>query len=160
MKAIYGSKANVRKSDWYLVFGLAFDVENVFSMLHRSTHAVRRRILSQTFTPSALDMLQQHIISNAERLCVYLNDDSVGPHYHWSTPKDMSQWIGYVTTDIVGDLCFTRNWNLMGSNQNRDLLQAFEDGSRALSFVSSVHGSFIDESLTNPFKRPATCRGS
>lgn len=143
MKAIYGSKANVRKSDWYLVFGLAFDVENVFSMLHRGKHAIRRRILSQTFTPSAIDMLQEHIISNVERLCVYMND-SVDAHY-WSTPKDMSQWIGYVTTDIVGDLCFTRNWNLLGSNKNRDLLQAFEDGSGALSIVS-IPWKFIVES--------------
>ena len=142
MKAIYGFNANVRKSDWYLIFGLAFDVENVFSMLHGGKHAFRRRIISQACSPSAIQTLQQHIIKNAAKLCGYLNDSN-GPG-HWSTPKDMSQWIGFVTTDIIGDLCFTRNWNLMGSNKNRDILQAFEDGSGALSIVSSPRKLIIE----------------
>lgn len=156
MKAIYGLNANVRKSDWYLIFGLAFDVENVFSILHRDKHAFRRRIISQAFSNSAIEMLQQHIIRNAEKICEHLKDKK-DPR-EWGSPKDMSQWIAFVTTDIVGDLCFTRNWNLMGSNENRDLLQAFEDGSGALSIVSTPSNIVIEKSLIAP--RPVICLGS
>lgn len=136
MKAIYGFNTNVRKSDWYLIFGLAFDVENVFSILHRGKHAKRKRLVAPAFSPSAIQILQTHIIKNTEKLCGLL-DDSADP-LHWSKPKDMSQWIRFVTLDIICDVCFSRNWNLLGSEKNRDHLKTFEDGSGAISIVSPL----------------------
>ena len=134
MKAIYGFNANVRKSDWNLIFRLAFDVENLFSMFGGKKHAVRKRIISQAFSPHAIQNLQQHIIKHSERLAQAINPSA--DSRDWSEAKDMSQWMGFVTLDIICDLCYSRNWNLIGSDKNRGLLQTFENGSGAISIVS------------------------
>lgn len=152
LKTLYGFNANVRKSDWYLVFGLAFDVENVFSMLHKGKHSLRRRIISQAFSPSAIQILQPHIIRDVKKLCGHLQSSGSG---YWSDPKDMSKWIGYVTLDIICDLCFNRNWNLMGSEQYQDLLQTFEDGSGDINIVCSSNGAPFEKALI--CSRPDIC---
>lgn len=48
----------------------------------------------------------------------------------------MSDLVSYVNSDIMGDLCFGRNWNVLERTENRDLLEAFKNGSGAVNIVS------------------------
>ena len=135
LKAIYGFTANTRKSDWYQILGTSFDVENFFTTTDRKTHAVKKRIVSQALSPSAIRYTQDHLLRNARILCSNLidNDDV----QVWSRPKNMSESINNAVSDTISDLCFGCNLNLLQSSETRDFLQAFEAGMRALHIVNN-----------------------
>ena len=137
IRSIYSSNANVRKSAWHLIFSFVFDVENVFSMLHRAPHAARKRIISQAFNDASITRISEHVVKNAEKLCQkFVEAGSVGK---WSRAMDMSQWMGFATLDIICDACFSRSWDLIGHSENRDMLKSFEDGSGLMSVVSNLN---------------------
>lgn len=109
-------------------------MENVFTTVSRKTHAVKKRMISQALSSSAVRYTQDHILNNARALCSNLIDDD--NLRDWSQPKNLSEWTAFVVYDIISDLCFGRNLNLLGSNDNRDVLQAFVVGVSALHIVS------------------------
>ena len=112
---------------------MSFDVENVFTITDRNTHTVKRRIVSQALSASAIRYTQDHLLRNARILCSNLidNDDV----QTWSRPKNMSEWINFAVSDTISDLCFGCNLNLMQSDENRGFLQAFVAGMRAIHIV-------------------------
>lgn len=136
LKAIYGFNANSRKSDWYQVLGFSFDEENIFTTTNRDTHGTKKRIVSQALSPSAIRYTQDHVLKNARILCSSLIDNDNLPG--WSRPKNMSEWINFAVSDIISDLCFGRNLNLLQSNRNRDVLQSFVTGMRAFHIVNYI----------------------
>ena len=134
LKAIYGFNANTRKSDWYQALGISFDSENVFTTTDRETHAIKKRIVSQALSSSTIRCTQDHLLRNARILCSNLIDNN--ETREWSRPKNMSEWITYAVSDTISDLCFGCNLNLLQKSENRDFLQAFVAGIRALHMVN------------------------
>ena len=133
LNSIYGFKANSRKSDWYQALSTSFDVDNIFTLTDRETHAARKRILSQVLSPDAVRRTQDYVLNDIRLLCNNLaqNDEP----WEWSRPKNMSEWINFTVSDTISDLCFGCNLNLLGSGEYRDILQAFVAGMRALHIV-------------------------
>ena len=80
--------------------------------------------------------MQDHILRNVRLLCDNFVDDD--EPREWSLPKNLSEWINYTVFDIISDLCFGRNLNLIGCDENRDVLKTFEAGMRALRIVRTL----------------------
>ena len=126
-----------------LVFGLAFDVPNTFSHIDRHKHAFGRRILNYAFSSKSIQALQGKIIVVADRLNDILLSDGKensickGPSENgWSSPKNISELFGYAVSDLINEICYSRSWDMMGSETNRDLTDAFKAGAGAVSIVS------------------------
>lgn len=144
MKEIYGASANIRISDWALIFRLAFDVPCTFTQFDKERHAFGRRVLSHAFSPYAITELQWKIIGQAERMFGLLVDkesgagdsEGDGKQGGWSNAKNMSEWFGYMVSDVINDLCYSRNFNMLGSEKSRGLGDAFKHGATAISIVS------------------------
>ena len=145
MKEIYGAGANIRISDWALIFSLAFDVPCTFTQIDKERHAFGRRILSHAFSPSAIKQLQGKIIGQAEKMFGFLVDDRGARDLEgdrkqggWSNVKNMSELFGYMMSDIINDLCYSRNFDMLGSEKSRGLGDAFKHGATAISIVSTL----------------------
>ena len=48
----------------------------------------------------------------------------------------MTDWTSFVTSDIMGNLAFSRSWNMMDSRDNRHIIKVISDGVAALNLVS------------------------
>ena len=48
----------------------------------------------------------------------------------------------YVTSDIVGELTFDRNWNMLLSEANRCILHTLSGGVACIKIVARIPGSY------------------
>ena len=77
------------------------------------------------------------ILNNFKCFCDQLAIPTLdAPQKGWSQPKDMAQLMGYLTFDVMGDICFGRNFETLISTQNRDLIGVISDGAQGLNTVS------------------------
>lgn len=148
LKAIYGHKANVRKSDFYLAFPAAPGVFSTHTALDRHQHARKRRVMSHAFSDSALkgveDFVLVHIQEYIERLTTKssnrhgpsLSDEKTG----WTDGKDLSKWSSYLGFDVMGDLSFGKSFGMLGNHpENREACFLLEQAARRHNIVRGSH---------------------
>jgi hypothetical protein len=63
-------------------------------------------------------------------------DDPSDKTKKWNSARNMSSWCGWLVNDIMGDITFHRNWNMLTSDENRDVLQILNQGVGGLNMVS------------------------
>ncbi|KAH8820258.1 cytochrome P450 [Xylogone sp. PMI_703] len=112
-------KANVQKGSWYS-FSYVFTngSSNTHSEVDRDKHAVKRRLLSNAFSDKALRGMEKIITSCADQWCQSLGETSAS-HNEWTEPKNMADWVGYLTMDILGELCFAKSFECTTKPDNR-----------------------------------------
>ncbi|KAF2843450.1 cytochrome P450 [Patellaria atrata CBS 101060] len=134
LKAIYGHRANTRKSDFYLAFPAAKGVVSTHTAIDRQTHSRKRRVLSYAFSDSALKGMEEYVLVHIRD---YLNklvsassepNGSANGHVKseksgWSEAKDVATWTNYMSFDILGDLCFGKPFGMLAGNvENRHMI--------------------------------------
>ncbi|KAL8777895.1 MAG: hypothetical protein Q9213_007662 [Squamulea squamosa] len=113
-RAIYGSKANVKKGRFYATYPQKAGIFNTWESDH-AEHARKRRILNAAFSDKALRTYEPFMIQHVDRWCELLLD---GARYEWSSPKDMADWSDYLIFDILGELCYAKSFGLKESGNN------------------------------------------
>lgn len=106
--------AHVRKGDWYqCVKDSAGGFESTFTARDKTRHAQKRRILAHAFSERALRQYEPRIKHLATEwiscLTAATNRNSV----------DFAAWANYLIFDILGDLCYGKDFGLMHSDENR-----------------------------------------
>ncbi|KAL9579004.1 MAG: hypothetical protein Q9212_005359 [Teloschistes hypoglaucus] len=109
-RAIYDTKANVKKGTFYQLYPRAAGVHNVWNCIDKTAHARKRRILNAAFSDKALRALEPSIIAHADRWCEILLQ-SAG--YDWSTPRNIAEWSDRLVFDILGELCYAKAFDTM-----------------------------------------------
>ncbi|XPS96907.1 hypothetical protein M3J09_006156 [Ascochyta lentis] len=114
--AIYTSRdANVRKGDWYqCVKDSAGGFESTFTAREKLRHALKRRILAHAFSERALREYEPRIKLLTER---WLRSLAAVSNYGDSI--DFAAWSNYIIFDILGDLCYGKDFGLIDSNKDR-----------------------------------------
>ena len=128
LKLIYGHKANVLKSPFYLAFPAAPGVFSTHTAIDRHVHARKRRVMSHAFSDAALKGLEEFIIVHIEEFIRKLtSDDSPArtdantTEKGWTAPKDVSSWCSFLGFDVMGDLCFGKSFGMLGDKpENRE----------------------------------------
>lgn len=87
-------------------------------MRNEEMHAARRRLLAHAFSEKSLRDSETFVSANINSWLDRIGDrkQSASP---WSEPKNVSQWIRYLTFDILTDLCFGRSFNLLNKSDMR-----------------------------------------
>ena len=82
--------------------------------------------------------MEPHITKNIKIFCEKLGEndqanraDSKG----WSSPKKMSDWANYYTFDVMGDVVFSRNFDMLKNPDNRFVLNVLSEGIKGLYMV-------------------------
>lgn len=146
LQSIYGAQANTQKSRYYSVVDYFFGSPSTQTTIDKEGHARKRRILSRLLSNKSLKDAENIVHDNFEKFCRQLGvsidsqimQNTVDPNSDaacWSPPRDMSRLMSYLTFDIMGDLCFGRNFETLASAKNRDLIDIIQEGAQGLLAV-------------------------
>lgn len=144
LREIYHVRANCQKSQFFTVFSHFFKVQMVMTTLDHKEHAFKRRIASEALTAKALKEMEAGVVRNVNVFCDKMLDDPNDKTKEWNSARNMSRWCGWLVNDIMGDITFHRNWKMLSSEENRDILEILNQGVGGLNMVGT-------RSFLNPF---------
>jgi len=142
LKAIYGHKVNVKKSQFYSVFPPTKDTFNTHSSIDKASHARKRRVLSHAFSDNAIKSMEKYILANVRTFCSKLGTkslDKVGNSNEWSIAQNMADWCNYLTFDVMGDLCFGKAFEMLEHDDNRHVIDLIGNAAHMHLIVSTAH---------------------
>lgn len=148
LENIYGFKANTRKSRWYYTFAIDPTKPSTHTVIDKTLHAKKRRLVSQGLSTKAMKELEEPVIESVNLLCKELG--SATDEDGWSPPKDMSDWSSYLTVDVMGAMVFSKSFGLIERPENRWLKDAVALASRnkyACGFMPWIIQSGLDTYL-------------
>ena len=126
--------ANVQKSQIYGTYKYFFDVPMSMTTIDKRTHAFKRRINVRALTDDTFKSMEDTVLKSVRTLCGMLIDGD-GDN-EWSSARNMTTLTSYVTSDIMGDMSFSRNWNVLESDENRDIVEFLPQGVAGVNLVS------------------------
>jgi hypothetical protein len=100
--------------------------------IDKKMHGFKRRVINRALTSTTAES-EELMLRNVRTFCQMLLDQH--PKDDWNSAKDMTQLVAYVTSDIMGDLTFSRNWNMLKSEENRYILDLLPQGVRGINMV-------------------------
>ncbi|KAL8909086.1 MAG: hypothetical protein Q9207_000420 [Kuettlingeria erythrocarpa] len=124
LRDIYSTGANVQKSSVYSSYKHFFSgIDMSMTTIDRKKHAYKRRVNAQALTSAAIKSLEERILRNVRVFCDSLVEERLV--MEWSSPKDMTRHVGWLVSDIMGDVTFSKNWDVQRSDRYRKFV---EDG--------------------------------
>ena len=131
---IYGTSANVQKSQVYGSFKHFFgNVDMSMTMINKKAHAARRRVTVQALTAPKVKAMEGKMLDNIRYFCHSLASQDAAS---WSKPRDITKLAGYLVSDIMGDLTFSKNWDVQRSHKNRHFVEELPLGVAGIHLVS------------------------
>ena len=140
LKEVYHVRSNSQKSQFFTVFAHFFKVQMIMTTLDKEEHAFKRRIAAEALTPAALKGMEPLVLRNTRVFCEKMLDDPKDRSKRWNSARNMSEWCGYLVNDIMGDITFHRNWNMLGSDENRELIKVLNQGVGGLNMMGHMPG--------------------
>ena len=101
--------------------------------IDKKKHAFKRRVDSEALSVNTIKGMESLVLNNTRKFCRYLIDKE--PSGEWSAARDMTLWFGYLMSDIIGDIVFNRNWNMMANEENRPIIDTLAQGVSGLNMV-------------------------
>ncbi|RDH27046.1 cytochrome P450 [Aspergillus welwitschiae] len=115
---IYAVRANVQKSDGYASMSPSRYTPNTLTAISKDIHTFRRRILTQAFSDQNIKEMEDRIQRNISSFLDILTTDSE-PESGWSSPKNMSQMCDWLAFDVITDLSYGNDLDMLNSPQMR-----------------------------------------
>lgn len=115
LHAIYEAKANVKKGKYYEIYPRKTGAHNTLNVIDKSKHAHKRRVLSPAFSEKSVRSAEEFVIKNVDRWSEILVQGTNG---EWSPPINMAEGIDRFVFDILGDLCFGKNFRTKEPEEN------------------------------------------
>ncbi|RAH83811.1 cytochrome P450 monooxygenase [Aspergillus japonicus CBS 114.51] len=145
MTEIYGVRANVRKTDGYAALGLSRRCPNSLVAIDKGLHGFKRRIMAQVFSEQNLKQMEERILDNVTDFVSLLGSDSDASR-GWGPPKDVAQACTWMTFDIIADLCYGEDLNLLQVEDMRWFPSVFRKVSQR-GMMSLIQPRFIQLKL-------------
>lgn len=142
LKAIYGHKSNVKKSQFYSVFPPTKDTANTHSSIDKTMHSRKRRVLSHAFSDTAIKSMEKYILGNVRTFCTALGArpqsfaEKQLSKGEWGPPQNMTDWCNYLTFDVMGDLCFGKAFEMLEHHENRNVIDLLGNAAHMHLIVS------------------------
>lgn len=143
---IYGYGKNIRKADFYNGFTAIKGVYNTHNAIDKALHGRKRRVLSQGFSDAALKAMEDVMLLHVRQLCAQLagyGPDEKVTGDRKGVVRKMSDWFGYLSYDVMGELCFGKSFDMLVSEKNRQMTPLVDRASNRHYVVSNFRGIFI-----------------
>jgi hypothetical protein len=134
MRSIYAVQSNTQKSKLYTAYSHFFKVPSTVTTINKEAHAFKRRINVGALTPTAIKKLESSIYKNCNVFLNMLVDEKGSDG--WSKGRNMTNLIAYLVSDIMGDVAFSRSWDLMKNEKNRHMISILHRGTSLINTVS------------------------
>jgi len=116
---IYGVGKNVQKGDLYKAATKLAGSISTFSTIDKTVHSKKRRILAPAFTETALLTMQTYVLDQISLFIDTLSGAKSGLKDNWT--GDMSLWCNYLTFDVMGELAFGKQFDMLTSEEMRGI---------------------------------------
>jgi cytochrome P450 len=106
-------------------------------------HVCKRRALNSAFSEKAIHSAEGFIIKHADRWNEILVEGNDGKK--WSKPQNISDLADYLVFDIMGDLSFSKSFELKkpGENLLRDMPRIIAESLQFLYPVGSYPNTYL-----------------
>jgi hypothetical protein len=134
--AMFGQRANVKKSPFYEVWRRNKHDLNTLGCTNAEMHARRRKALALAFTDQSVKATIPFVAQHVDRW----NELLPGENFHdkgWSSSQNLSVWANYLLFDLFGDICFGSSNNTKEPGPN-DLKRIPHNITRYLRFYNPV----------------------
>ncbi|KAJ5225369.1 hypothetical protein N7468_006594 [Penicillium chermesinum] len=122
---IYGHGKRLQKADFYNGFTAIKGVHNTHNMIDKTLHGRKRRVLSQAFSEAALKGMEDVMLLHVRQLCASLAGYAA---HEKNVPegtgvvRNMSNWFGYLSYDVMGELCFGKSFDMLVAEDKRHMI--------------------------------------
>ncbi|PYH47859.1 cytochrome P450 [Aspergillus saccharolyticus JOP 1030-1] len=145
MADIYGVRANVRKTDGYAALGLSRRNPNIVTAVDKGVHGFKRRIMAQVFSEQNMRQIEGRLLDNISDFVSVLGSEADAAR-GWGPPKDVAHACTWLTFDIIADLCYGEDLNLLQSEDMRWFPSVFRNiAQRAM--MSLIQPEFVQLKL-------------
>lgn len=147
-------KCNTRKASYYNTFAHVFKGDSSNTIVDPVKHGRKKRVLTQALSENSIRAMEEHILINVRRFCDLMGDtpklrDDVKREIRaegiegngWSCPKNMTRWAGFLTFDIMGDICFSHSFEMLQKEDNRFILDLLPKGVQGMNIVCILSSS-------------------
>lgn len=126
---IYGHGKRLKKADFYNAFPAIKGVYNTHNVIDKTVHGRKRRVLSQAFSDQALKGMEDLMLLHIRQFCAIMageqhDDSEVAPDGRKKGPvvRNLSDWFGYLTYDVMGELCFGKSFDMLIKSGKRKMI--------------------------------------
>ncbi|KAI1841851.1 hypothetical protein JX266_011929 [Neoarthrinium moseri] len=134
LQDIYGRRTSTKflKSKHYEV--MMHQAANTFTHRGGKDHLVRRRILAQGVSAQAQREYETRIATHIEKFCGAVFDGTAtNGSGAWSEPRNMAKWCNYLSFDMMADIVFGAQYNLLGDDRFRYVTEMMEKSNVRIS---------------------------
>lgn len=75
--------------------------------------------MAHAFSDSAIKEMERYILANIRTFCDQIGAGLRSDEKGWTTAKSMSDWLSWLSMDILGDLCFGKAFHMLERPDNR-----------------------------------------
>ena len=136
-------------------------VPNTITQRDKTLHAQQRRLLSNGFSSVSLRSYEGPIAMHVRKFLRLLtqnkkpkSNSSTTSDGGWSAPKDMAHWCDYLTFDIMLDIIYGSDSNMLEDPKNRPLLDAIATSNIRVGVMIPLH--FLKGSKLERFLFPSS----
>ncbi|RAK75024.1 cytochrome P450, partial [Aspergillus fijiensis CBS 313.89] len=141
---IYDFGKNVQKSQSYHSIPLIKGAYSTLNIVDKKVHGRKRRILSQGLSDQNLRLLEASLLKVVDHLCDRLSEkqDNFSPvvasdtEDGWTCAKNMAEWSGFYTFDVMTELVFGRSFNTLDTNTHHYILDGIMSQMRRMSLLT------------------------
>ncbi|KAF2470541.1 benzoate 4-monooxygenase cytochrome-like protein P450 [Lindgomyces ingoldianus] len=138
LKDIYSVSSNVKRSKVYASTAHFFGgTPSSNTTPDMKEHAFRRRVNVRALNPTNIKAMEEQILKNIRYFCDHLMDAN---KEEWSSPRNMSELVGYLVSDIMGDITFSKSWEVQQKPDNRDILTSLPQAVAGIHLVGYMPG--------------------
>lgn len=130
MDAIYGVRANVIKSEGYSSLSASRHTPNTLTATDKTTHGFKRRIPTQVFSIEGIKSIEERLLVNVRDFVNLLGErgnefgkvtDGFDQETSkgWSETKHLAPMCDWVTFDVISDLCYGKDFDMLHSSSMR-----------------------------------------
>lgn len=102
----------MKKGLFYEVWPRNVHALTTWNSTNIETHGRKRRVLNYAFSEKALRSAEPFVVSNTDRWCEIIAEESRKNRTGWSESLNMADWVNYLVFDILGDLCFGKSFDM------------------------------------------------
>ncbi|KAL8792651.1 MAG: hypothetical protein Q9195_004779 [Heterodermia aff. obscurata] len=141
LQKIYGTKANTQKASYYHVFNDVFQGDSSLTTIDPSLHTKKKRVISTALSENSIRDMEGLVLRYIRIFTQMIGEvdnikTSIEQKTYWSSSRNMTDWCGYLSFDIMGDICFSGGFAMLQNEENRFILKVLPEGVNALNIVS------------------------
>jgi cytochrome P450 len=115
----------LKKSDFYNAYTAIKGVYNTHNSIDKMVHGRKRRVLSQAFSDNALKGMEDVMLIHIRRFCAILAGEPAGEGGKYKNNfavQNLAEWFGYLTYDVMGELCFGKSFDMLIDSTRRRMV--------------------------------------